>query len=73
LLPDVSKEGTAFVFRVMSQFTDSALKMKAVSSFETSGSNYPITWYSDPAELVPQYENRFATSNVFELFVVSTG
>jgi len=57
----------------MSQFTDWALKMKAVRFFETSGSNYPVTCYSNPADFVPPYENRFATSNVFELRVVYTG
>jgi len=73
LLPDVSNERTAFVFRVMNQFMDSALKMKAVLSFETSGSNYPIAWYRNLAEIVPQYKNRFATSNVFEFCVVPLG
>lgn len=39
LLPDVSKERTAFMSRVQSMNCLITLKMKAVSFFETSGRN----------------------------------
>jgi hypothetical protein len=45
--------------------------MKMVRSFKTAESNYPPTRRNNPQDLVPQYENLFAT-NVFHLCVFST-
>jgi hypothetical protein len=36
--------------------------MKAVLSFETSGSNYPTTRRNNLEKLIPQCENMFATN-----------
>jgi hypothetical protein len=46
---------------VMSEFTDSSLKMKVVLSFETSGRSYPTTLCNKPEDPL-QYENKFATN-----------
>ena len=40
--------------------------MKVVCSFETSGSIYPTTCCNNPEDLLPQYENRFATNKIFQ-------
>jgi hypothetical protein len=40
-------------------------KKKAVRSFKTSGSNYPTTRRNNQEDLVPQYENTFATNKAF--------
>ena len=45
-------------------------KIKAVLSYNTFGSNYPNTWRNASEHLVPQYKNRFATNNVFQLSAV---
>jgi hypothetical protein len=39
--------------------------MKTVSSFETSGCNYPTTQRNNPQEPLRQYENRLATNKIF--------
>jgi hypothetical protein len=47
--------------------------MKAVPFFETSGSNYPTTRRNKPEDLLPQYENKFATHKLFQRSAVSSG
>jgi hypothetical protein len=42
------------------------------SNYPNIGSNYPNTWHNNPEDLVPQYKNRLATNNVFQLCVVSS-
>jgi hypothetical protein len=41
------------------------LKMKAVSSFETSGCHYPTTERNNADNLLLQYNNRFANDKIF--------
>jgi hypothetical protein len=60
LVPEVSKE-------------DITLKIKAVRSFEMPGSNYPTTRRNNPAYLLPQHDNKFATNRTFLLWVISNG
>jgi len=40
-------------------FLHITLKMEAVFSFETSGSNYPTIQCNSPDDLLSQYQNRF--------------
>jgi hypothetical protein len=48
------------------------LKMKAVLPFETSESNYLTTTCNNPEDLLPPYENRFKSNEVFHSCVISS-
>ena len=49
------------------------LRMKAVCSFKTSGSIFPTNCCNNPEDLLPQYENRFATSKIIQHWCMSGG
>jgi hypothetical protein len=48
-------------------------EIKAVRSFETSETNYLNTQRHNPEDMLPQYENKFATNKFFQLCVISSG
>jgi hypothetical protein len=50
-----------------------AMKMEAVRFREPSGISYPIVWRNNPECLLLQYEQRFATKNLFKRWVISSG
>ena len=59
---EVSKKGTYFILKVMSEFKDLTLQMKALYPFERSSSNYPTTRHNYPEVFHCQYQNRFKRS-----------
>jgi hypothetical protein len=47
-------------------------KMKVVYSSEMLGNNHPITKTNNPEDLLPQYDNTFATNTIFQCCVISS-
>jgi hypothetical protein len=67
----ISKKRSTLIFRVMRRFTEiMTLKMKAVRSFEISGTNHPTTRRNNAEDLVPQYENRSVNNKIFQRCVI---
>ena len=62
-VPEVSKNRTAFILRVMNQFT----------ACEPSGISYPTIRRNNPECLLLQYEHRFTTKKIFKRWAISSG
>jgi hypothetical protein len=73
IVPEVSKNHTAFILRVMSQLRTYNLKVKALVAFETSWRNYQSTGHNNSKDLLPQYENRFVRNKISQCCVVISG
>jgi hypothetical protein len=64
-LPDVSKEIAAFIFWVMSLWTDWTLNKAVVLSFETSGRCYPPKWHDSPKDRVSRQSHGWNLKSLF--------
>jgi hypothetical protein len=49
------------------------LKMKAVRSSKTPVRSYLTKWHKIPEHLVPEYGNGFASNEIFQRYIVSSG